>query len=162
LVAGLPRASDAVGINLVAVARAAAGLAPNVLIDAGRLPGDGAAILEVCERIVLVVAADPVGILAAEQALVALSKEALARAVLLVMGATHRDELRQVAELLSLPVVGGIPRDPDALRRARAGQRPLGAKAGKAFGRVAQVLFPAAARPDAPAMGREGLVADGA
>jgi MinD-like ATPase involved in chromosome partitioning or flagellar assembly len=162
LIAGLPGASDAAGINLVAVAGVAAGLAPTVLIDAGRLPGDGGVILEVCDRIVLVVAADPVGILAAEQALVALSKEALARAVLVVMGATHRDELRQVAELLSLPVVGGIPRDPDALRRARAGQRPLGAKAAKAFGRVSQVLFPAAARPGAPAMGREGLVADGA
>jgi hypothetical protein len=41
------------------VARAAAGLASTVLIDAGRLPGASAGLLEVCERIVVVVAMDP-------------------------------------------------------------------------------------------------------
>jgi MinD-like ATPase involved in chromosome partitioning or flagellar assembly len=162
LIPGLPRASDAAGIDLVSVARVAAGLAPTVLVDAGRLPGAGAGVLEACDRIVLAVGADPVGILAAEQALVALSKQALGRAVLLVTGVTQRDDLRQVAGLLSLPVAGGIPWDPDEVRRARARPPPLGGRAGKAFGRAAQTLVPAAARPGAPALGREGLVADGA
>jgi MinD-like ATPase involved in chromosome partitioning or flagellar assembly len=162
LIAGLPRASDAAGINLASVARAAAALAPTVLVDAGRLPGDGAGVLEVCDRIVLAVAMDPVGILAAEQALVALSREASSRALLLVMGTTLRDDLRQVGELLGLPVMGGIPWDPDEVRRSRAGQRPLAGKAAKAFGRVARMLSPSMQQPGAPALGREGLVADGA
>ena len=38
----------------------------------------------------------------------------------------------------------------------------LGGRAGKAFGRVAQALFPSVQQPGAPALGREGLVADGA
>ena len=162
LIAGLPRASDAAGINLVSVARAAAPLAATVLVDAGRLPGDGAGVLEICDRIVLAVDSDPVGILAAEQALVALGMQASSRALLLVMGTTQRDDLRQVGELLGLPVMGGIPWDPQEVRRARSGQRPLAGRAAKAFGRVARMLLPSTPQPGAPALGREGLVADGA
>ena len=162
LIAGLPRASDAAGIDLIQVARVAAGCARLVLVDAGRLPGAGAPVLEACDRIVVVVAPDPVGILAAEQALVALSQAALGRVFLLVSGTTEAGELAQVGELLSAPVLGGIPWEPDEIRRARCEQRPVAGRARKAFARVAETFMPATRPAQGLRPRMEGLMTDGA
>jgi MinD-like ATPase involved in chromosome partitioning or flagellar assembly len=161
LVGGLPRASDAAGIALGDVARAGARLAPNVLADAGRLPGPGLEVLAMCERIVVVVVRDAVGILAGEQVLQALGPGLRKRAAAIVTGATARDELAEVGELLGVQVLGGIPWDPDEVRRAREQQRPVTGRAARAYQRLAEVIVPSARAETAPAPSRK-VVADGA
>ena len=141
VVGGLPRAGDAAGINLAEVARGAAGLAGVVLADAGRLP-EARPVLATCDRIVLVAVADPLGILAAEQALLSLGPALAGRVSLLVTGTTYVGELRQVADLLRVPVIAGIPWVPDEVRRRRRDQRPVTGKAEKAYQKVAASLLP--------------------
>lgn len=161
VVGGLPRASDAAGINLADVARAGARLAPHVLADAGRLPGPGIEVLEQCERIVVVVVRDPVGILAGEQALQALGPRLRKRVAVMVTGATAKSELAEVAELLGEQVLGGIPWVPDDVRRSREEQRPVPGKAARAYERLADVIVPSAQAESAPVPSRK-VVADGA
>jgi MinD-like ATPase involved in chromosome partitioning or flagellar assembly len=161
LIAGFPRASDTAGIDIVQIAQAARHLADIVLVDAGRLPGGGDCVLEECERIVLVVSLDAVGILAAEQALVALTQRALGRVSLLVSGSILTWELRQVSDLLGAEVLGGIPWVPHEVRRRRQDQAPLAGKAKKAFGKVAVGLVSSQVPPDPRLQAVHGLVADG-
>ena len=161
LIAGFPRNSDSVGINLVAVVQAAGRLAELVLVDAGRLPGAGGGVLEVCDRIILVVSLDPVGILAAEQALLSLSETAARRVSLLVTGTTYFGELRQVSELLSAPVLDGIPWAPDDVRRSREKQAPVDGRARKAFRKAADALAPVPQASEWARPGLNGLMADG-
>lgn len=142
-VAGIPRAADADGIDFAAVAQSSRDLAAFVLVDAGRLPGPGLPILEACERVLVVVRPDPVGILAAEQALVALAEiEATPRTALVVSGLVRRraGELPDVRSLLGRPVVGVVPLAEREARRAREKQHPVGGAAGRAFERVGTAL----------------------
>lgn len=157
---GLPRASDAAGINLPEVARVAAGLAGVVLADAGRLP-EARPVLAVCDRIVVVAVADPLGILAAEQALVSLGPSLAGRVGLLVTGTTYVGELRQVADLLRVPVLAGIPWVPDEVRRRRRDQRPVTGKAQKAYHKVASSLVPMTVAESLPATTRKEVVVHG-
>jgi MinD-like ATPase involved in chromosome partitioning or flagellar assembly len=161
LLGGLPRASDAAGINLADVARAGARLAPHVLVDAGRLPGPGVDVLAQCERIIVVVVRDPVGILAGEQALQALGPGLRRRVAVLVTGSTAQGELAEVGELLESQVLGGIPWDPDEVRRSREEQRPVAGKLARAYERLAELIVPSARAEAAPAPSRK-VVADGA
>ncbi|MGH2718518.1 MAG: hypothetical protein ACRDJU_08065 [Actinomycetota bacterium] len=161
VVAGLPRASDAGGINLAEVARAGARLAPHVLADAGRLPGPGVEVLAQCERIVVVVVRDPVGILAGEQALQVLGPGLRRRVALVVTGTAARAELAEVGELLGAQVLGGIPWDSDEVRRSREEQRPVMGKLARAYQRLAEVIVPSARAEAVPAPSRK-VVADGA
>jgi MinD-like ATPase involved in chromosome partitioning or flagellar assembly len=158
-VGGFPRAADSVGIDIPRIARAAAGLAEVVLVDVGRIPGPGAPVLSVCDRIVLVVAADPLGILAAEQVVLSLGVVLAQRCVALVTGSTTRAELGEVADLLHVGVIGGIPWVPTEIRRARYEQRPLTGKAKKAFRQAAATLVPTTKRP-ARSTKRRSVIAD--
>lgn len=142
VIAGLSRALDVAGIDLVQVARLVAGLAEVVLVDAGRVPGLSAVVLGTCDRTAVVVEADPVGILAGEQAVDSLPVSVFHRSGVLVTGTTDRAELAEVAELLHIPVIGAIPWDAAEVRRARQRQAPLGGKAGKAYAAVAATIAP--------------------
>lgn len=139
-VAGLPRASDAGCIDLPAVARAAGSLAPFVLADAGRLPGPGLPVLAACDRVLLVVRPDPAGILAAEQALVALEGAVPKRSVSLVASGLIRRWMGDLADLRTLlgrPVTAVVPLVSREARRAATEQRPVRRGAARAFGGLA-------------------------
>ncbi|HEU5002546.1 MAG TPA: hypothetical protein VFW71_07200 [Actinomycetota bacterium] len=161
VIGGVPRASDAAGIDLAEVARVGAGLGPHVLVDAGRLPGPGLAVLAMCERIVLVVVRDPVGILAGEQALQALGPALRRRVAIIVTGSTAKAELAEVGELVGVPVLGGVPWEPDEMRRARQEQRPVTGRAERAYERLADVIVPTARAQAAPVASRK-VIPDGA
>lgn len=136
-VVGMPRASEAGRVDLVAVARAAAGLASFVLVDVGRLPGPGLPIVRVCDRVLLVVRPGPAGVLAGEQTLVALG-EASAKVALVVSG-TRRQRAGEVPELQALlrrPVAAVLPFDRRAWV-AEEEQRPVRGRSAKAFDRLA-------------------------
>jgi MinD-like ATPase involved in chromosome partitioning or flagellar assembly len=167
LLAGLPRAGDAVGLDVVQAARVARGLAQTVLVDAGRLPGPGVAVLGVCDQVVLVVRPDAVGVLAAEQALVALGPGLTGRAVLLVSGLRGRRkrDLRELVAFLNLPLLGVVPWAPEDIRKARERQRQLAGAPAKALRKVSDALGSKGLRMSVVAHGTAGLgevIADGA
>lgn len=139
-IAGMPRAFDPELLDLPALATAASGLASVVLVDIGRLPGPGLPAVAACDRVLVVVRPGPAGVLAAEQALVALDGAGASTKVALVVSGLrrrHRRDVTQVSELLGRPVVAVIPLADRETAAAADELRPVKGKVSKVFARLA-------------------------
>jgi MinD-like ATPase involved in chromosome partitioning or flagellar assembly len=140
-IAGMPRAFGAEVLDLPALLASARSLAPTVLVDVGRLPGPGLAAIVGCEAALVVVRPGPSGVLAAEQALLAIAGAAPNLPLqLVVSGLRRRPHLADVQAILGPSVLGVIPWVPAEAARAGDEQRPVQGKAHKAFAQLAQAL----------------------
>jgi MinD-like ATPase involved in chromosome partitioning or flagellar assembly len=153
-IAGMPRAFGPEVLDLPALARAAAGLASIVLVDIGRLPGPGLPAVAACDRVLVVVRPGPAGVLATEQALVALDGAAASAKIALVVSGLRprrRQDVAQLGELLGRPVAAVIPYDDGEAAAAADELRPVKGKTAKAFARLAATT---ADRVAVPGVGR--------